>query len=58
MIGFKNGPIGLMKNDSMELTAEFLSTYRNMGGFHAIGSGRDKIASPQNFEDAAKTASA
>lgn len=47
-----------MKNDSMELTAEFLSTYRNMGGFHAIGSGRDKIASPQNFEDAAKTAAA
>lgn len=58
LIGFKNGPKGLMTNDSMELTADFLSTYRNMGGFHAIGSGRDKIASPQNFEDAAKTAAA
>lgn len=47
-----------MKNKSIEITKEFLSTYRNMGGFHAIGSGRDKISSPQNFEDAAKTAQA
>lgn len=55
LLGFKNGPKGLMTNDFVELTAEFLAPFRNMGGFHAIGSGRDKIAKPADFDAAAKT---
>lgn len=56
LLGFLNGPKGLMEGKFIELTAEYLSKYRNMGGFHAIGSGRDKIAKPEHFEAAAATA--
>eukprot|EP00768_Dysnectes_brevis_P001509 gnl/Dysnectes_brevis/1395_a1571_2906.p1 GENE.gnl/Dysnectes_brevis/1395_a1571_2906~~gnl/Dysnectes_brevis/1395_a1571_2906.p1 ORF type:complete len:552 (+),score=223.61 gnl/Dysnectes_brevis/1395_a1571_2906:37-1692(+) len=56
LIGFLGGPAGLMYDRSSELTAEFLAPFRNMGGFHAIGSGRDKIHSPEQFEAAASTA--
>lgn len=56
LLGFQNGPKGLMTNKYVELTEKFLEPFRNMGGFHAIGSGRDKIAKPEDFDAAAKTA--
>lgn len=56
LLGFQNGPKGLMTNKYVEITDDFLKPFRNMGGFHAIGSGRDKIAKPEDFEAAAKTA--
>lgn len=56
VLGFLGGPIGLMQNKHIELTKEYLAPFRNMGGFHAIGSGRDKIATPEQFEAAANTA--
>ncbi|KAH0576607.1 Pyrophosphate--fructose 6-phosphate 1-phosphotransferase [Spironucleus salmonicida] len=55
LLGFLDGPAGLMKNRHITLTKEYLEQYRNMGGFHAIGSGRDKIASQEQFDAAAKT---
>jgi len=51
--GFLGGPKGLMENKSIPLTEEYLKAYRNMGGFHAIGSGRDKISDPAHFDAAA-----
>jgi len=56
LLGFLGGPKGLMQNKCVELTAEYLAPYRNMGGFHAIGSGRDKISTPEQFDAAAATA--
>lgn len=56
LLGFQGGPLGLMKDKHIELTKEFLAKYRNMGGFHAIGSGRDKIATKEQFDMAAATA--
>ncbi|CAL6037206.1 Pyrophosphate--fructose_6-phosphate 1-phosphotransferase [Hexamita inflata] len=56
LLGFLGGPKGLMDNKHMILTKEYLATFRNMGGFHAIGSGRDKIASTKDFDAAANTA--
>merc|ERR1719373_664573 len=43
LIGFLGGPKGVMTNNHMVLTEEYLAEYRNTGGFDAIGSGRDKI---------------
>lgn len=45
-----------MEGKFIPLTEEYLKKYRNMGGFHAIGSGRDKIAEPKHFDAAAATA--
>ena len=56
LLGFLGGPKGLMENNHIDLTKEYLATYRNMGGFHAIGSGRDKIATPEQFNATAATA--
>lgn len=44
-----------MENKSRILDLEYLAKFRNMGGFHAIGSGRDKIATPEQFDQAAAT---
>jgi diphosphate--fructose-6-phosphate 1-phosphotransferase len=49
LFGFKNGPIGVMNGDVVELDDATIDFYRNMGGFDMIGSGRDKIHSPQQF---------
>ena len=56
LIGFLDGPAGLMNNKTILLNREYLAKYRNMGGFHAIGSGRDKISAPEHFDAAAATA--
>ena len=52
LIGFLNGPSGIIKNKSIPLTREYLASYRNQGGFHAIGSGRTKIETPEQFHAA------
>lgn len=43
LVGFLGGPIGVIKGNYKELTAELIDQYRNTGGFDIIGSGRDKI---------------
>lgn len=54
LIGFMDGPSGLIKNNSISLTTEKVAPYRNQGGFDLIGSGRTKIETPEQFEAVAK----
>lgn len=55
LYGFKGGPAGIMRNKAVEISAEFLYPYRNQGGFDIICSGRDKIETPEQFEQAVAT---
>ena len=50
MFGFKGGPSGLVDNDYVEITDEFMNAYRNTGGFDIIGSGRTKLEKVEQFE--------
>lgn len=50
LYGFLNGPYGVYNNDYMEIKADFMMLYRNMGGFDMIRSGRHKIETPAQFE--------
>ena len=54
LVGFLGGPRGVMQNKYKVLTAEELDGYRNQGGFHLIGSGRDKIEKPEQLAAAAQ----
>lgn len=55
LIGFLNGPKGLLENKHKVLDRDSLALYRNQGGFDLLGSGRTKIETPEQFEAAAKT---
>jgi len=50
LLGFLNGPIGVITGDYVELTDELINNHRNTGGFDIIGSGRDKIESQEDIE--------
>ena len=54
VIGFLNGPSGIVEKKYKELNADFLAGYRNTGGFDMIGSGRTKIETPEQFAAAEK----
>ena len=56
LIGFRNGPDGLLTNNGTEIDANLLEGYRNTGGFDIIGSGRTKLESEQDFLKALETA--
>ncbi len=43
--GFLLGPDGIVENEAIELTAERVNAYRNLGGFTMIRTGRTKIDS-------------
>jgi len=49
LIGFLGGPKGVIENNYIEITAEYMNLYRNTGGFDMIRSGRDKIEKPDQF---------
>ena len=49
LLGFLNGPKGLMTGEHVLIDAPLMARYRNMGGFDIIGSGRDKIETPEQF---------
>lgn len=53
--GFYNGPKGFLENRSVEITETLIKNYRNQGGFDLIGSGRDKIETPEQFQAALAT---
>lgn len=55
LIGFCDGPNGIVKNKALEITADYLSSYRNQGGFDIIGSGRTKIETPDQLAASAAT---
>ena len=52
LIGFLGGPKGIFTGKYAEITSELMERYRNMGGFDIIGSGRDKIETPEQFAGA------
>ena len=54
LFGFLGGPGGLVENEFIEITAEFLKDYRNTGGFDIIGSGRTKLEKTEQYDTAAK----
>lgn len=45
LVGFLNGPEGLLQGRMRPLDGEQLATYRNQGGFDLLGSGRFKLDS-------------
>jgi pyrophosphate--fructose-6-phosphate 1-phosphotransferase len=53
VIGFLNGPAGIIQNESKEISD--ISLYRNQGGFDLIGSGRDKIEKEADLAKSLKT---
>ena len=53
MFGFKGGPSGLVDNDYVEITDDFMNEYRNTGGFDMIGSGRTKLEQIEQFDKGA-----
>ena len=55
LVGFLNGPKGVFTGKYIELTAEVIDRYRNTGGFDMIGSGRDKIETPEQLDGCEKT---
>ena len=55
LIGFLNGPNGVMKNDFKILTKNIIDQYRNTGGFDIIKSGRDKIQTEEQMLASLKT---
>lgn len=55
LLGFLNGPSGLVDDEKMEITAEYMDTFRNTGGFDIIGSGRTKIETAEQFAAARAT---
>lgn len=56
LLGFKNGPSGLIEDDCLEFTDEYINEFRNTGGFDIIGSGRTKIETEEQYKASAETA--
>ena len=54
LYGFKNGPSGLLEDDYLVFTDEYINEYRNTGGFDIIGSGRTKLETKEQFAVAAE----
>ncbi|MBR0133485.1 MAG: diphosphate--fructose-6-phosphate 1-phosphotransferase, partial [Lachnospiraceae bacterium] len=50
LLGFKGGPSGLIEDDYIEFTDEYINAYRNTGGFDIIGSGRTKLETEEQFK--------
>lgn len=50
LLGFKGGPSGLIDDEYVEFTDEFIDQYRNTGGFDIIGSGRTKLETVEQFK--------
>lgn len=49
LFGFLGGPAGLIENKKKELSATLIQSFRNMGGFDLIGTGRTKIEKEEQF---------
>ena len=58
LIGFLQGPSGIVNNTYIEITEDRLASYRNQGGFDIIGSGRTKIETKEQFEKTLQTVKA
>jgi pyrophosphate--fructose-6-phosphate 1-phosphotransferase len=49
LFGFLGGPRGILRGSHRELDAAVLAPFRNSGGFDLLGSGRDKIETPDQL---------
>ena len=49
LYGFLGGPSGIIDGDYVEITSDFIDSYRNTGGFDIIGSGRTKLVTEEQF---------
>ena len=49
LYGFKGGPSGLIEDNYLVFTDEYIDQYRNTGGFDIIGSGRTKLETAEQF---------
>ena len=56
LIGFKNGPSGLIEDDFVVFDDDYINAYRNTGGFDIIGSARTKPETEEQFKVAAEVA--
>ena len=54
LYGFKGGPSGLIEDDYIVMTDEYVDQFRNTGGFDIIGSGRTKLETNEQFAIAAE----
>ena len=54
LYGFKGGPSGLIEDDFIVMTDEYVDQFRNTGGFDIIGSGRTKLETNEQFAIAAE----
>jgi len=50
LLGFLDGPSGIISCKSRELTAKEIAPFRNQGGFDLLGSGRTKIETREQLE--------
>jgi diphosphate-dependent phosphofructokinase len=58
VVGFLGGPKGVIDNRHLEVTGEMVALYKNSGGFHMLGTGRDKIDTPEKMEQCRQTCAA
>ena len=54
LYGFKGGPSGLLEDNYIIMSDEYINQFRNTGGFDIIGSGRTKLETPEQFAVAAE----
>lgn len=52
LIGFLDGPKGIVENKYKTLDEAIIAKFLNSGGFDMIGSGRTKIETPEQFQKA------
>jgi pyrophosphate--fructose-6-phosphate 1-phosphotransferase len=55
LIGFLSGPKGIIINKHTEVTREMVDHHLNSSGFHMLGTGRDKIDTPEKMEHCRQT---
>ncbi len=58
VLGFQAGPKGIIINQHVEITAEMVARYQNSGGFHMLGTGREKIDNAEKMEQCRQTCAA
>lgn len=54
LIGFLEGPSGILSGTYKTFTKQEVDAFRNTGGFDLLGSGRTKIETEEQFEEALK----
>jgi len=55
VLGFLAGPKGIITDKHVEITGDMVSNHLNSGGFHMLGTGRDKIDTPQKMKQCRET---